>query len=305
MVQQNKATLSSLCALVVLGAIWGGSFVFIKLGLESFDPATIVAMRLGGGALVLYLALRYQGHQLPTTLRIWRDLALVGVLGMVLPFFLITWGEQHISSGLAAILVATTPLFTLLLALLLTQDERLGMVPALGVLLGFAGVAVAVDVLELDSASAGARGQLAVLGAALCYSFAALFGRRAFRGMPALVPATGTMIGGSVVIVPLALLLDGPPTLAPTGMALLGVLALTLLSTAFAYILYYWVLARIGSSRTTMVTYLVPIFALLLGWLLLNEQIGLHTLLGLLLVLSGVMLANGTLRWPRRSATPA
>jgi drug/metabolite transporter (DMT)-like permease len=212
---------------------------------------------------------------------------------MVMPFSLIGWGEQYINSGLAAILVATTPLFTLLLAYLWTQEERLRPLQTLGVGLGFLGVAVAMNVLQLELTSSSTLGRLAVLGAAFCYAFVAIYGRRAFRGMPAMVPATGTMIGGTFCIVPLALLLDGLPTLTPTSKALTGVLGLTLLSTATAYILYYWILARLGSARTTMVTYLIPIFALLFGWLWLGETIGLHTVVGLMLVLLGIMVANG------------
>jgi drug/metabolite transporter (DMT)-like permease len=232
-------------------------------------------------------------------------MVLVGVVGMVSPFLLITWGEQYINSGLAAILVATTPLFTLLLAALWTHDERLGLVQTLGVLLGFTGVAVAMNVLHLDFSSGGTQGRFAVLGAAFCYGIVAIYGRRAFRGMPALVPATGTMIGGALCITPLALLLDGLPTFAPSGRALVGVSGLALLSTAMAYILYYWILARLGSARTTMVTYLIPIFALLFGWLWLHEPIGAHTLPGLALVLSGIMIANGVRPWKRRMVTPA
>ncbi len=283
---------STLAVLLMLGIIWGASFVFIKLGLESYAPATIVALRLSGAAVVLSLVLRRQGHRLPTAWRPWRDMVLVGLIGMVIPFALIAWGEQYINSGLAAILIATTPLFTLLLAFLWTHEERLGILRTLGVLLGFLGVAVAVEIQQIDPFSASVQGQAAVLLAASCYAFVAIYSRRAFRGMHPMIPATGTMIGGALCIVPAALLLDGLPTSTPAGAALAGVLGLTLLSTAAAYILYYWLLERLGSSRTAMVTYLVPIFALLLGWLWLHEEIGPHTLLGLSLVLAGILIAN-------------
>lgn len=294
--------LANLVVLVLLGAIWGASFLFIKLGLESFPPATLVALRLAGGALVLVLAMLAQGHRFPAARRAWGDMLLVGVVGMVVPFVLISWGEQHISSGLAAILVATTPLFTLLLAFVWTRDEHLGLLRSLGVLLGFVGVALAVQVQQLSLFSSSAYGLLAVLGAALCYGFAAIYGRRAFHGLPPIVPAAGTMSGGLLCIVPVALLVDGLPAAWPTGSALVGVLGLAFLSTACAYILYYWILGRIGSSRTTMVTYLVPIFALVFGWLWLDEHITVYTIAGLLLVLAGIMIANGALSWRRQAA---
>lgn len=294
---------AALLGLLALGAIWGASFPFIKLGLESFPPLTIVALRLGGAALFLFVVLRLQGQVLPTSPRTWFDLVLVGIVGMAMPFWLISWGEQFINSGLAAILIAMTPLFTVLIALVWTREEQLSPVRSLGVVLGFLGVAVAVNIFQLSLFSASAQAQGAVLLAASCYAFSALYSRRAFKGMSPLVPATGTMVGAALVVVPLALLLDGLPTLAPTTSALLGVGGLTLLSTGFAYILYYWVLGQLGSSRAMMVTYLVPIFALLLGWFWLDETIGLHTVLGLFLVLCGIAVANGALSWRRQPAT--
>lgn len=287
---------------MLLGAVWGASFLFIKLSLESFAPATIVALRIAGGAVLLNLVLYQQGHQLPITLRAWIDMFLVGIVGMVIPFFLIGWGEQHISSSLAAILVATTPLFTLLIVYLWTREESLGLLRTTGVLLGFVGVGVALQIYQLDLASASTQGQFAVLGASLCYGVSATYARQVFRGMPAMVPAAGTMIGGALCITPVSLLIDGVPTFTPTSTALVGIVGLTLLSTVMAYILYYWTLERIGPARTTMVTYLIPIFALVYGWLWLRESIGVHTLLGLVLVLAGIMVANSTFARKQQAA---
>jgi drug/metabolite transporter (DMT)-like permease len=284
-----------LLALFMLGAIWGASFPFIKVGLESYGPITIVALRLGGGAIILLLFARFQGHTLPTDWRSWRDMLLIGVIGMATPFALIGWGEQYINSGLAAILIATTPLLTMLMALVWMHEERLSIVKTIGVLIGFGGVAVAVNIMTLDIFSADALAQGAILLAALGYAFVGNYGRRAFRSRPPIVSAAGTQLGGALVTWPIALLFEGAPTLAPTGAALFGIVGLTVLSTAFAYILYYWTLERLGASRTSMVTYLVPVFALLFGWLWLNEAIYVHTILGLLLVILGIMIANGIL----------
>jgi drug/metabolite transporter (DMT)-like permease len=210
---------------------------------------------------------------------------------------LITWGEQHISSGLTAILNATTPLFSILLALLWTHEERLSPLRTLGVLLGFVGVVVAVGVRQLDLASGSTWGQLAILGASACYGLAGIYGRRAFRGMPPLLPAAGTMLAGALVIAPAALLLNGLPAQAPPAQAVAGVAALTLLCTVLAYIIYYWLLDQIGAARSSMVTYLLPPFALLYGWLWLREEIAANVLLGLALVLVGIFIANGALAW--------
>lgn len=299
-----QTTFAPIAALLLLGAIWGASFVFIKLGLESYAPATIVALRIAGSALVLLVVLRQRGLALPHSRVAWGNLLIVSLISMVLPFLLITWGEQYIPSSLAAILISTTPIFTLLLALLWTHQERLSLVRSLGVGLGFLGVITAVGIQDFNLTSASTQGELAVLGAAACYAIGGIYARRAFRGIPALVSATGTMLTGALAITPLALLLDGLPTLAPTSAALIGILGLTFLSTAIAYILYYWILEHTGAARTAMVTYLVPIFALLYGWLWLHETIRLTTLLGLALVLTGIMVANGLLRWKRRPTPP-
>lgn len=286
-------TLRSLALLTILGSLWGASFAFIKLGLESYAPATVVAIRLLGAGLVLYAVMRWQGHTLPRTRQAWRDMFVVGLVGLVLPFTLISWGEQYIDSSLAAIIIATTPLFTLLLAYFISREESLNWLRSLGVLVGFSGVLVAIGFNAETFLQTSTLGKVAIMGAALCYSFVALYARRAFRGGSPLVSATGTMFTGTLCIVPLALLFDGLPTLEPTRMALLGVVGLTLLSTVLAYIIYYWLLETIGAPRTTMVTYLIPSFALVYGWLLLNEQIGVNTVAGLLLVFAGIVLANG------------
>lgn len=299
----KTANFSHLIALLLLGAIWGASFVFIKLALESYTPATVVALRIAGSAVLLFLVLRQRGLALPTARRDWGNLLVASMVSMVLPFLLITWGEQYINSGLAAILIAMTPLFTLLIALLWTHEERLGLLRTLGVVIGFTGVIIAVNIRHFDLSSATSWGQLAVLVAAFCYAAGAIYARRVFRGMPALVTATGTMITGALSITPIALLMDGLPTLHPTGVALFGVLGLTFLSTSIAYILYYWILEHIGSARTTMVTYLVPVFALLYGWLWLQEHIGVEAIIGLGLVLTGIMLANGATPFRRRPVT--
>lgn len=289
-----------LAVLLLLGALWGASFLFIKLGLESFPPLTLVSLRLLSSAVLLYALLRLRGGRLPATRRGWADLAFVGVFGTVLPWLLITWGEQHISSGLAAILNATTPLFSILLAYVWTREEQLSAARTAGVLLGFVGVVVAVGADNLDLASSGTQGQLAVLGAAACYGVSAIYGRRAFRGLPPLVPAAGQMITGSAALVPIALLVDGPPTATPTLAALGGMAGLSLIGTVLAYILFYWLLERLGASRASMVTYLLPPFALLYGWLWLQEPLHSNALLGLGLVVAGILVANGVLSFRRR-----
>jgi drug/metabolite transporter (DMT)-like permease len=292
-------------ALLLLGAVWGASFLFIKIGVQELAPETLVALRLMIASLVLLGVLYARGLQLPARWRTWVDFLFLGVIGLIFPYLLITWSEQSIPSGMAAILNATTPLFSVLVAYFWTHEERLGGLKLLGVALGFVGVVVAVGVEELDLARADTQAQLAVLVAAACYGIAGIYGRRAFRGIPALVPATGQMLMGALLIGPYALLARGVPSPLPSATALWAVLALAVLGTAMAYILLYWLMERIGATRTSMVTYLLPPFALVYGALFLQERIALNAVLGLGLVIAGILLANGVLRLPLARYEPS
>jgi drug/metabolite transporter (DMT)-like permease len=278
--------------LVGLGALLGSSFPFMRLALESFPPLTIVAVRLGISALLLTLLLFFQRQLFPRSPRVWVDLALVGLIGTVIPMFLITWGIQHISSSLAAILVATTPMFALLLSVLWTRQERLGLTHMVGMLLGFGGVLIALDITTLTLGSASAWGILAVLLGALSYAVEGVYGQKAFQQTPALVAGAGTLSSGACVIIPIALVGDGVPTLTPTPLALVGIVGLTVFSSGLAHTLLFWMLERVGAARTTMVGYLVPIFAILLSWLWLGEVLPLHAIGGLMLVLIGITVSN-------------
>ena len=284
--------------LVLLGAVWGASFLFIKIGVQELAPETLVALRLIIASLVLLGVLYARGLRLPARWRIWADFLFVGVIGLIFPYLLITWSEQSIPSGMAAILNATTPLFSVLVAYFWTREERLSGLRLLGVALGFAGVVVAVGIEELDLTRADTQAQLAVLVAAACYAVAGIYGRRAFRGMPALVPATGQMLTGALLITPYALAMRGIPSPLPSATALWSVVALAVVGTAMAYILLYWLMERIGATRSSMVTYLLPPFALVYGALFLQERIALNAVLGLGLVIAGILLANGVLRLP-------
>jgi drug/metabolite transporter (DMT)-like permease len=291
--------------LVLLGAIWGASFLFIKIGVQAMAPEILVALRLSIASIVLVGVLYARGLRLPSSLRVWGNFLFLGRVGLIFPYLLITWSEQSIPSGMAAILNATTPLFSVLLAYALTREEQLSGLRLLGLAIGFVGVVVAVGVANLDLSRADTRAQLAVLLAAACYGVAGIYGRRAFRDIPALVPATGQMLAGAIIIVPLALALHGIPSPMPPALALGAVAALAVFGTAFAYILLYWLMARMGATRTSMVTYLLPPFALVYGALFLHEAIELNALAGLGLVIVGILLANGVIRLPVAHREPA
>ncbi len=288
--------LKNLGVLLLLGAVWGASFLFIKIGVREMAPETLVAARLCIAAVLLLVVLYARGLRLPADRRMWGHFLFTGVVGLILPYMLITWGEQAIPSGMAAILNATTPLFTALMAYLWTREEHLTGLRLLGVAVGFAGVIVAVGVEDLSLASASTQGQIAVLVAAACYGANGVYSRRVFRGLPPLVPAAGQMLAGAVLMAPIALALGGLPSPLPSATALGAVLALAVLGTALAYILFYWLIERLGATRTSMVTYLLPPFALVYGALFLGETIALNALLGLGLVIAGILLSNGISR---------
>ncbi|HWQ15684.1 MAG TPA: DMT family transporter [Roseiflexaceae bacterium] len=285
-----------LAGLFALGAIWGAAFMLIKIAVAEIPPAALVAVRLALAVAILLGVLYARGLRLPLGRRLWRDFVLMGVIGVVLPFMLISWGQQHIPSGVTAILNATIPLFSVLLAYVWTREERLGGLKLAGLIVGFAGVVLAVGSGGLSLASAGTQGQLAVLAAAGCYAVSGMYGRRAFQGMAPLVPASGQLLAGALVMVALLPLLGGLPATLPSAGALAALLALAVFPTAMAYILFYWIMDHIGATRTSTVTYLIAPFGLLFGALFLHERVGPGVIGGLALVILGILLANGVLR---------
>lgn len=272
--------------------------MFTKVALPEVPPLSLVAARLALGATALgcVLALLPAPDAKPgagwkavpgtVRLRLVRDCLGLGVLNAALPLLLITWGQQWIASGLAGMYHATIPLFTALIAHFLT-DDRFTALRGLGIGAGFLGVAILLDVGSLDMTHASVRGQLAVLAGMLCYALAASYARRAFRGIAPAVPALGQTTAGALLLAPLALWLDAPAAW-PSSWALASVLALGLGPTALAQLLYFWLLARVGPTRTVLVTYLTPPMAVFYGWALLGEQFGPRALGGLAVILMGI-----------------
>lgn len=279
--------------LLLLGALWGASFLFIKIGVAEMLPETLVAMRLTLAAAVLLVVLYATGLRLPMRWQAWRDFAFTGVVGLVLPFLFISWGEQSIASGTASILNATTPLFTALIAYLWTRGEHLTGTKLLGVVLGFVGVVIAVGGIDFQLGDASTQGEIAVLLASICYGISGVYARKAFQNMPAMVPATGQLTCAALLFVPIALARHGIPTPLPSLKVLAAVTTLALVGTSIAYILLYWLIERIGSTRSSMVTYLVAPIALVYGAVFLREAITFNALIGLALVVVGILLANG------------
>jgi drug/metabolite transporter (DMT)-like permease len=286
--------------LLLVAGIWGASFMFIKVAVEEIEPIPMIGARLLISALTLApLLLVQQGLRAAT-----RDLRSAGyglvVLGIVnaaLPFTLIAWGEKHIDSGIAAIANAPVPIFVALLALKFKPSERATGLRLVGIVLGFAGVAVLTG-LNPEGGWWAVAGTMAVVAAALCYAAANLFAQSRFSETDPLVIVVGSSLAGAVLLAPLSIW--QAPSDVPSWEALASLLGLSVLGTAVALVFYYRMLASYGASRASLVTYLVPVTALVYGTLLLDEPLTANAVGGLVLILGGVALGSGVLRLTRR-----
>ncbi len=287
--------------LLGLSVIWGGSFFFIAVAVEELPPFTIVALRVSLAALVLWAVVGARGMALPRSPQAWLAILVMGALNNAIPFTLITYGETEIASGLAGILIATTPLFTVLTAGVFLHDERITAKKIVGVVIGMAGVAVMIGPAALKGIGGAAMGQLAVLGGAASYAMAGVYGRR-FKAMGTspIVVTAGQATAAAFLLIPLSLAVDRPFSLPfPSPAAWGSILALGLVCTAFAYIFYFRILATAGATNIVQVTFLVPVSAVLLGWLFLGERLELIHLGGMALIALGLSAIDGRL-WSRR-----
>ncbi len=277
--------------LLLLAALWSASFLLAEIALRGFGPMTIAAGRVGVGAVLLLGWVAAIG---PTTLPLarWRACLVMGLLNNALPFTLIFWAQQGIESGLAAILNATTPLFTAVIAAGFGQERLTGWRLA-ALVLGVAGVAILVGPEVLRSAHSALLSESAVLLAALSYAAAGVFGRRRLAGLAPDAAACGMLLGSSVLMIPAALLVERPWQAQPNPSAFLAVLALAAFGTALAYGLYFRILKSAGATNLLLVTLLMPAGALILGVLFLDERVGLEQLAGLTLILLALALIDG------------
>jgi len=283
--------------LLGLAVLWGGSFFFNGVAVRELPSLTLVWLRVAVAAAALLSVLRILGQRMPTERRVWAAFFGMALLNNVLPFVLIAWGQHRIASGLASVLNATTPLFTVLVAHALTPDERLTPTKAGGVAVGFAGAAVMIGPGVLDGLGTGTLAQFACLAAALTYAFAGIFGRRFRRmGVTPVATAAGQVCASTLMLLPIMLLVDRPWTLAAPHAATWGaVLGVGLLSTALAYVLYFRILAVAGATSLLLVTFLIPVSAILLGVLVLHEALLPRQVGGMALIGMGLVLLDGRL----------
>jgi drug/metabolite transporter (DMT)-like permease len=283
--------------MVLLSFCWGGSFFFIGIAVTELPTFTIVVLRVGLAALALWVVVFVSAIDMPKNLSFWSAIALMALFNSVLPFLLIVWGQSHVPSGLASILVATTPLFGVLLAHFATADERMTVPHVVSVVCGFAGVVVLIGPGLLRELGTDLLAQLSLLGGAFCYALSGVYGRRFSRdGISPLATATGQLTVSTVLLLPPALYIDQPWTLfMPSPAASLAVLGVALVSTAFAYLLYFRILATAGAINLLLVNFLVPVSAIMLGLSILNETLKTEHLIGMALIFIGLTLRDGKL----------
>jgi len=282
--------------LFVLGLLWGGSFFFARIAVAEVPPFTLVFFRLFLAALALHIYLRGRFGTYTLLREHWRSFAVLGLINNAIPHTLIFFGQTEIGAGLAAILNATTPIFTVLIANRFTQDEKLTTAKIVGCLLGLAGTVVLIGPGVFTSTAAPLWALILPILAALSYGFAGTYGKR-FRGLPAPVTATGQLTASSLMMLPVMLIADQPWTLAFPSMTVIGaILALALLSTALGYLIYFRILAIAGATYTSLVTLLVPPSAILLGAIFLHERLDMAEAAGMALIGLGLLVLNGMLR---------
>jgi drug/metabolite transporter (DMT)-like permease len=284
--------------LVLLSVLWGGSFFFAMVSIGELRPLTVVFGRVALAALALNLVLWLTRRSLFRRDAPWPAFIAMGLLNNMIPFSLIFWGQTQIASGLASILNATTPLFTLVVAHFATRDERMGGAKVSALLIGLGGVTLLVGPDFLVHDQAGLSGQLACLGAALSYAFAGVYGRRfQTMGVTPMQAAAGQVTASAVLILPIMLMIDRPWDLpAPPSATVWAALAgLALLSTAVAYVLYFRILAAAGAINLLLVTFLIPVTAILLGALVLGERLAPRHFAGMLLIGLSLAVIDGRL----------
>lgn len=280
--------------LLLLSVLWGGAFFLIEIAIMDVPPFTTVAARLVLASAVLILYVRLTGNTMPNGPGAWFAFIRLGAVRAFIPFCLVVWGETRIDSNLAAILTATVPIFTMLLAHFFTPDEPLTRDRAAGILLGFCGIIVIIGPEAARGLGRDVYGQLAILGAALSYASSHVYGRR-FSHLPPPVLAAGMLTGAAILSLPPALILERPWMLRPDLLPVAAVLGLALLSTALGYLIYFRVLSAGGANNAALVTFFIPLSAIFLGVAVLHEPLPAKSAAGLALVLLGLAVIGN--RW--------
>ena len=293
----TRATRSDWLLFGALGIMWGSSYLFIKLGVESFGTFTLIALRLLIGATLLWVVLRLRHIPLPRERRVYGHLLVMACINIAIPFTLITWAEQSVDSALAAIIAASVPLFVIVIAPAFLPDEPIRVNGVIGLLIGFVGILILVSP-GLTNVGGNPAGELALIGASLSYAIGNIYNRRNVRGLPPLIPAVFQVTFALLIVGVIALVVEHPWEARPDAQAVFSVVWLGIFGSGLAYMGYFRLLGRWGATRTSLVAYLLPIVGIVLGFLVLQESIDSTLVLGTALVIAGVAVVNA--RWGRR-----
>lgn len=288
--------------LVLLAAIWGSSFLFIKIAVESVPAASITAGRIVIAALILTAVVQFRRDHFPKGWRIWSHYLAIGLMGNALPFTLIAWGEVGVSSGLAAILIAMTPLYTLVLAHLFTSDEKMNTRRVIGVLTGFCGVVLLIGSTAAVAGGSDVIRQISVALGGVSFAVAAILTKRLPPNTHA-VNSAGVLIAATILWVPVVLVVDQPWQLDPSFQSVASICALGLLSTAIGTLIYLYLVRQCGVNFGASNNFLTPVFGVFWGALLLHEAVDPNAVFSLLLILAGIAITQFRSRRPARHST--
>ncbi|MEI2299258.1 DMT family transporter [Ensifer sp. MJa1] len=291
-----------LLLLLALATLWGASYTFIKIGIETIPPITLIAARTLIAGAILLAVLRWRRLKMPRDAATWRKFLFQACLNSVVPFTLIAWAEQTIDAGIASILNATTPIFAFLMTALITRHEAVTARKLVGVIAGMTGISLIIGMEAFGGLGEQLLPQLAVVLATVCYAGAAIFGR-SFKGLDPMMPAAGSLIAGTVLLIPTSLIVDRPWTLSPSMDSLLALLGLAVFSTALAFAIYFRLIQTLGSVGATAQAYLRVPVGVAIGAIFLGERLSDTAWIGLGCVIIGV--AAMTIPARRRAVTAA
>ena len=279
--------LREMALLLLLATLWGASYTFIKLGVATIAPITLIAARTAIAGLLLLAIMRWRGVRLPRDGATWRRFLLQACLNSVIPWTLLAWGERSVDAGLATILNSASPIFTFLLTAAVTRHEAASPRKLFGVVAGMAGICLIVGIGAFDAIGGGLVAELAIVAAAICYACAAIFGRN-FGGLDPMAPAAGSLLAGAAFLIPASLVMERPWTMAPSVVSVLALLGLAVVSTALAFVIYFRLIQTLGSVGTTAQAYLRVPIGVAIGVAVLGERLSPTAWIGLACVVTGV-----------------
>jgi drug/metabolite transporter (DMT)-like permease len=276
-----------LTLLLVLATLWGGSYTFIKLGVATIPPITLIAARTAIAGVLLLIVMRLRGIAMPTDIATWKRFTFQACLNSVIPWTLIAWGERYVDAGLTTILNSAAPIFTFLLTAIVTRHEAVTSRKLFGVVAGMAGICLIVGVDAFSGIGHGLVAEIAIVAATVCYACAAIFGR-GFKDLDPMAPAAGSLIAGAAILIPASLIVEQPWTVTPSASSLLALAGLAVFSTAVAFVIYFRLIHTLGSVGTTSQAYLRVPIGVLLSVVFLGESLSSTAWIGLACVVAGV-----------------